>query len=182
MVRAKPHYYPIPKPEPAEPMLAYGAGLIRTMVLGADPAWLDQLARVNARRADELDALAGRFRRYGELLAEGWSGTAALLSQQDLRGSYVIASSLAGGARQMSQALAYAAGALAAAQATARFAEGGGVLDNDPTSLTAVTVWQPLLARLNAAYREAIQIAPSQLAAFPPAGDGPGDTWQDFSE
>src|SRR5262249_21145940 len=123
------------------------------------------------RTAERLDAAADGIRRGATDLADSWHGTAADESQQHLRQYYASARSLAAASRSSAAALNYAATALSAAQAQVFFLPGGAFPSLDPTSLQSL-VYQKVLADLNAAYRDATTLAPTQIAVcLPGSGD-----------
>src|SRR5262249_39907639 len=135
------------------------------------------------RTAERLDAAADGIRRGATDLADSWHGTAADESQQHLRQYYASARSLAAASRSSAAALNYAATALGAAQAQVFFLPGGAFPSLDPTSLQSL-VYQKVLADLNAAYRDATTLAPTQIAVcLPRSGAGSVDErlpiWED---
>src|SRR5262249_6119671 len=139
------------------------------------------------RTAERLDAAADGIRRGATDLADSWHGTAADESQQHLRQYYASARSLAAASRSSAAALNYAATALGAAQAQVFSLPGGAFPSLDPTSLQSL-VYQKVLADLNAAYRDATTLAPTQIAVCLPRGNDSsdpgrvaiGDEWEDL--
>jgi uncharacterized protein YukE len=169
--------YPIEKNVDIENIWHLSAFQIAFMLRAADHEAMFEAARTYADTADKLDHTADTIRDGAVNLANSWRGHAARSSLGQLRQYYASARSLAANCRASAVAMNHAATALAAARYRLPFLPGGEMPSDDPTSFESLE-YQKLLSDLNTAYREAITLAPNQLAInLPLSSEIDGAEW-----
>src|SRR5215475_3849260 len=176
--------YPIETAAEVEDVSGLSAFQIHCLVLAANPEAIYAAAKDYLCTAERLEATADGIRRGATDLADSWHGSAADASQHQMQQYYASARSLATASRASATALNHAAAALAAAQIQVRFFSGGDVPSLDPTSLQS-RCYQKALADLNTAYRDALTLAPTEIAVTLPAGGSAGrllTEWQDMRD
>src|SRR5882724_2599241 len=162
--------YPIEKTTDTENVWALSALQISVLLRAADHEALFAAATDYTATAEQLDRTADTIRRGATNLATAWRGHAARDSLNHLRQYYASARALAADCRTSAVAMEHAARALAEARARAALLPGDTFAGADPTSVQSFE-YQKVLSDLNAAYREAITMAPDQLAISLPSSE-----------
>jgi WXG100 family type VII secretion target len=166
-VRDDEQVYPIETAAEVEDVSGLSAFQVRSLVLAANPEAMYDAAKDYLRTAERLEATADGIRRGATDLADSWHGSAADASQHQMQQYYASARSLATACRASATALNHAAAALTIAQTEVVFLGGGDLPSVDPTSLQS-RCYQKTLADLNAAYRDALTLAPTEIAVTLP--------------
>lgn len=176
-MRADEQCYPIEKSVDVEPTWHFSAFQISYLLRATNHEVMFEAAKDYRDTADSLDRTAEEIRRGAVDLAGAWRGDAAGDSLGHLRQYYASARSLAADCRASAAAMVHAASALGLARYRAAQVPGGPFPSTDPSSIESVK-YQQVLADLNRAYREAITLAPNQLAvALPPRDRVEEDMW-----
>jgi WXG100 family type VII secretion target len=162
--------YPIETAADVEDVSGLSAFQVRCLVLAANPEAMYGAAKDYLRTAERLEITAEGIRRGATDLADSWHGSAADASQHQMQQYYASARSLATACRASAAALNHAAAALAATQVQIRFFPGGDFPSLDPTSMQS-RCYQKALADLNAGYRDALTLAPTEIAVTLPRGN-----------
>jgi WXG100 family type VII secretion target len=169
-VRDDEQVYPIETAAEVEDVSGLSALQVRSLVLAGNPEAIYAAAKDYLCTAERLEATADGIRRGATDLADSWHGSAADASQHQMQQYYASARSLATACRASATALSHAAAALTAAQVQVLFLPGGDFPSLDPTSLES-RCYQKTLADLNAAYRDALTLAPTEIAVTLPEAD-----------